>query len=146
MYCHNSVNFHFHISVCEWAGQNFVTFTRVKLCRRPEVNNEPAHFLTFMKNGVAFPSLGWHAAYQCPDQFQLLPGHWPAKRSWISWDFRKPDTLENNPSNTRNNMKSQIKKKELKYCFVELLIPALTILAAIRSYLSYWKGKNMNIH
>ena len=75
MYCHNSVNFHFHISVCEWAGQNFVTFTRVKLCRRPEVNSEPAHFLTFMKNGVAFPSLGWHAAYQCPDQFQLKEFH-----------------------------------------------------------------------
>ena len=28
----------------------------VKLCKRPEVNNEPPRFLTFINNGIAYPS------------------------------------------------------------------------------------------
>ena len=50
-------------------------------------------------------------------QCMQLSLSWPApasakEKSWISSDFQKPDLLENNPSNTRNNMKSQIKNKK----------------------------------
>ena len=45
------------------------------ICKRPEVNNEPTHFLTCM-NKKAFSSLDDMAcSYQCSDQFQLLSGH-----------------------------------------------------------------------
>ena len=37
------------------------------------MNSEPTHFLTFMNNGKAFPSLdGIACSYQCSDQLQLL--------------------------------------------------------------------------
>ena len=53
-------------------------------CKRSEVNSESTHFLTFMNNSKAFSSLdGMACSYQCSDQFQFLPGHWPAKRYWI---------------------------------------------------------------
>ena len=64
-------------------------------CKRPEVNTEPTHFLTPMNNGRAFSSLdGMACSCQCSDQFQFLPEHWPAKRYWISWDFKKPIYLK----------------------------------------------------
>ena len=54
-----------------------------------EVNSEPIHFLIFMNNSKAFSSLdGMACSYQCSDQFQFLPGHWPAKRYWI---LKKPN-------------------------------------------------------
>ena len=62
----------------------FLTFTWGKLCKKPEVDSEPTHFLTFMNNG-SFPSLDYMAwSQQCPDQPQLLTGHWQAKSYWIS--------------------------------------------------------------
>ena len=68
-----------------------------------------------MNDGKAFSS-SWHdgmtCSYQCPDQFQLLPGHYQAKTHWISRYPQKPNLLQNNTNDTRNNMKSQIKKKK----------------------------------
>ena len=53
------------------------------------MSTEPTHFLTLMNNGKAFSSLdGMACSYQCSDQFQFLPGHWPAKRYWI---LKKPN-------------------------------------------------------
>ena len=45
-------------------------------------NSEPAYLLTFMINGMTFRSLD---GMQLPvsDRYQLPPGHWQAKRSWI---------------------------------------------------------------
>ena len=54
-------------------------------------------------------------SYHFPEQFQLLTGHWQAKRCGISWDLQKPDLLEIHTSNTRNNMKPQIKNKNILY-------------------------------
>ena len=43
------------------------------LCKRYEVNSEPTHFLIFMNNGKAFPTLdGIACSHQCSDQLQLL--------------------------------------------------------------------------
>ena len=65
-------------------------------------------------------------SYQFTEQLQLLSRNWQAKRSWISWDLQKLDLLEKDPSNTRSNMKFEIKiKKKRKYLFVELLISKL---------------------
>ena len=75
------------------------------------MNSEPTNFLTFMNNDKAFSSLDGMPC-QCPDQFQLLPEHWQAKRYGISWDLEKRNLLENNSNNTRNNMKSQIQNKK----------------------------------
>ena len=84
-------------------------FTWVKLCKKPEMNSEPTQFLN---NGKVFPSLAdMTCSYQCPDQLLLLSRHWQARRYWISWDLPKPNLLENNPNNIRNNMKSQIKNR-----------------------------------
>ena len=88
----------------------FLTFTWVKLCKRPKVNSKPTHFLN---NGKVFPSLDdMTCSYQYSNQLQLLQGHWQAKRYWISRDLQKPDLSENNYNNTRNNMKSHIKNKK----------------------------------
>ena len=66
------------------------------------------------------PSHLWHGIdYQCPEQLQLLPGHW-SKRSCISGDLQRHNLFASNP--IRNNMKSQIKNK---ISIVELLIPTL---------------------
>ena len=35
-----------------------ITFTWIKLSQTPELNSEPAHFITFMNNGKVFPILG----------------------------------------------------------------------------------------
>ena len=40
---------------------------------------------------------------------------------------------------------SNLKQKEQKYKFVELLIPTFSLLA-INSYLFYWKGQTINNH
>ena len=62
-----------------------------------------------MNNGKAFPSLdGMACSNAWYDQSQFLPGHWQAKKYWISLDFQKPNLLENNPNKNRNNMKCQI--------------------------------------
>ena len=93
---------------------------------RTEVNSEPVHFHTFMDNGKAFLSLdGMACSCQCPEQLPLISRHWQAKRHWITSDLQKPKLLENNHSNTSNNMKSKQTQKEQKYTFVELLTPKL---------------------
>ena len=33
-------------------------FICIKLCKRPEMNNQPTHLITFIKNGKALSSLG----------------------------------------------------------------------------------------
>ena len=33
-------------------------FICIKLCKRPEMNSEPTHLITFIENGKALPSLG----------------------------------------------------------------------------------------
>ena len=41
--------------------------------------------MTFMNNGKAFPSLdGMACSNPWYDQAQFLPGHWQAKKYWIS--------------------------------------------------------------
>ena len=85
---------------------------------RCEVNSEPtwhSWIMIFMNvNGKGiFPGLdGMASSYSCHDQLQFLPGHWQAKRYRISWNIQKPNLLENNLSNSRDNMKSQIKNKK----------------------------------
>ena len=82
------------------------------ICKRPEVNSKPTHFLTFMSNDKAFFSLNDMAcSYLCSEQLLLLLGHWQGKRNWISWYLGKPNLLENNPNNTRNNIKTSLKFK-----------------------------------
>ena len=94
-------------------------------CKRPQLNIEPTHILTLMNNGKAFSNLdGMACSYRCPDQFQLLPGYWQAKRYWISWDLKKVNSFKNNLNNTSNNMKSQIQNKK-NGGTAELLIPTL---------------------
>ena len=57
-----------------------LALTWVKLSTRHEVSTELTHLLTLMNNGKTFSSLdGVACSYQCPDQFQFLPGHWQAK-------------------------------------------------------------------
>ena len=69
--------FHFYLNKTIW--------------KRPEVHSEHTHFLTFMNNGKVFSSLDYMTcSFQCFGQFQLLPGHWQAKRYWISWDLKNP--------------------------------------------------------
>ena len=80
------------------------------ICKRPELNSKPTHFLTLMNNDKAFFSLDG-MAYLCSEQFHLLLGHWQAKRNWISWYFEKLNLLENNPNNNRNNIKTSLKFK-----------------------------------
>ena len=63
-----------------------------KLNVRPEVSTEPTHFLTLMNNGKGFSSLDDMAcSYQCSVPANLF---------------------KYNLNDTKNNMKSQIKKKE----------------------------------
>ena len=77
------------------------------------MNSEPTHFLTFINNGKAFPSIyGITCSYQCLEQFQLLPGHWQEKRYWIPGDNQTPNLLDNYPNSIRNKMKFQIKTKK----------------------------------
>ena len=99
--------------------------------KRPEVNSEPTHFPTLMNNIKAFTSLdGMTCSYQCSDQVQFLPEHWPAKRYWISWDFEKQNLFKNNlpeiiyQEYNRNNIKSQILYQK-NGGIVELLMPTL---------------------
>ena len=74
------------------------------------MNSEPTHFLIFINNDKAFSSLdGMACNYHCSDQFQLR--QWQAKSYWISWELEKPNLLENNPYNTKNNINSQIQNK-----------------------------------
>ena len=81
------------------------------------MNSEAAHFLTLMNN-KKFSSLG----------DMQLPVSWPDSASIMALasHLRPSQTqfIKNNLSNTRNNMKSQIKnKKKQKYKFAELLMP-----------------------
>ena len=89
-------------------------------CKKPEVNSEPTHFLTFMNSSLDAMT----CSYQCSDQFQFLPGHWQEKRYWISLDLKKPNLFKSNLNNTRNNVRSQIQSKN-NFGIVELLIPTL---------------------
>ena len=92
---------------------------------RPEVNNEPTHSLTatFMNNGKAFPSFDCMQLPVWRQASQFLSGHWQVERYWISWDLQKPKFLENNPSNTRNNAKFQIKNKKIRSPSQHKLVP-----------------------
>ena len=65
------------------------------------MNSEPANFLN---NGKAFPSMKWHAAASVLTSFSFF--HDTGKpKGMASWDLQKPNLLENNPDNTRNNIK-----------------------------------------
>ena len=110
-----------------------LTFTWVKLCKRPDVNSEPTHFLTFMNNGKVFPSLG---IMQLPMPWPAPASNWPlaSQKYWIPWDLQKPDLLENNPIKIRSNMKSQI------------IITNIKQIISIDFYLFYWKVQVMNDH
>ena len=126
IYCYNNANF--TIAFLSEKKKNFLrckvhsvrhtslTFSCVKLCKWPEVNSEPtwrSWIIKFNNNGKAFPIFdGMGCSYSCHDQLYFLPGHWQAWRYRISWDLQKPNSLENNPNNSRNNMKSQIKNKK----------------------------------
>ena len=62
-----------------------------------------------MNNDKVFPSLDdMECSNLWPGQCQFLPGHWPAKNYWISSDLQKPNLLEYDLNNSRNNMKSEI--------------------------------------
>ena len=74
------------------------------------MNSESTHVLKFMNNGKTFPSLGG-MSYHYTKQLQLLLVHWEGKKYQISCDLQKFDLSENNASNIRNDMKSQIKNK-----------------------------------
>ena len=70
------------------------------MCKTPELNSEPTHFLTFMKK--CKPLMAW----------QIYQTNFSFYEYWISLDLQKPNLLENNPSNTRNKKKCQIKNKK----------------------------------
>ena len=99
IYCYNNANF----TIALLSEDNFFNmqshsarptylfnfYLSKIVCKRHEVNSEPTHFLTLMKNGKAFCSLdGIACSSRCSDQFQFLPGHWQAKKYWISWDLK----------------------------------------------------------
>ena len=96
-YCYNNTNFtipflgekdNFLRCKVHSVRHTSLTFTKVKLCKRPEVNNKPTHFLN---NGKTFLSLdNMICRYQCPDQFQLLP--WCSKPKCIGFHetFKNP--------------------------------------------------------
>ena len=93
---------------------------------------------------------GWHSAIRAMTSFSFYQGTGKPKGIGFLETFKKPiyQKIINNPNNSKNNTKSQIKKwKEQKYKFVESLIPTLNeIIIAINSYLFYWKRKIMNNH
>ena len=85
IYCYNNANFtiaflseddYFLRCKAHSVKQYLFNFYLSKIkCKRPEVNSEPTHFLTFMNNSKGFSNLGGMAcSYQCSDQFQFLPG------------------------------------------------------------------------
>ena len=88
--------------------------SKIKFKRPKSTMNQPiCHFLTLMNNGESFSSLdGMGYSYQCPDQFQYLPGLWQAKRYGISWDLKTPNLFKNNLNNTRNNVRPQIQNRK----------------------------------
>ena len=110
-----------------------LTFPRVKLCKKLEVNSGPTHFLLFMNNGKAFPSLdGMVCSYQCPDQ-QASTRSLESQKLLDFLRPSKPNLLENSPNNTKNN-KSKTKNKIKQKCtFVELLIPTLNKIISYHS-------------
>ena len=127
IYCYINANF----AIAFWSDKaiflrckfhsvryTYLTFTWVKLYKRPEVNSEPTWrslITIFMSNSKTFPSLDCMACgYPCYNLLQFLPGHWQAKSYWLYGDFQKPNLLENNTNNIRNNMKSQFKNKKNK--------------------------------
>ena len=48
---------HFFVRRINYFKHTTLTFTWVKLYKRPGLNSEPTHLLTFLNNGKAFPSL-----------------------------------------------------------------------------------------
>ena len=91
-------------------------------CKRSEVNTKLNHLLTLMNNGKTFSSLDDIAcSYQCSEQFQFLPGHWQAKRYWISWDLKTYEKIILITSGIVWGLKLKIKK----WWNVGLLIPTL---------------------
>ena len=83
-----------------------LTFTWVKLWKRPEVNSELIQFLTFMNNGKVYPSLDGMATSALTSFSSTAE-----LASQNILDFFRPlksNFFEKNPNNTRKNMKSQI--------------------------------------
>ena len=48
---------HFFVRRINYFKHTTLTFTWVKLYKRPGLNSEPTNLLTFLNNGKAFPSL-----------------------------------------------------------------------------------------
>ena len=94
--------------------------------------------------------IAWHSAIRAMTRFSFCQGIGKSKGIGFLETFKNPiyQKIINNPNNSKNNIKSQIRKwKEQKYKFVESLIPTLNkIIIAINSYLFYWKRKIMNNH
>ena len=70
-------------------------YLMVKLCKRPEVKNEPNYFLlcSFSSLGGMQLPLFWPASSRTLATSKVLDFLWPLE----------PNLLENNPSDTRNN-------------------------------------------
>lgn len=83
-----------------------LTFTWIKLWKRPEVNRELIQFLTFMNNVKVYPSLDGMATSGL-----ISFSSTTELASQNILDFLRPlksSLFEKNPNNTRKNMKSQI--------------------------------------
>ena len=111
-----------------WGGP----FTRMNLCKRPELNSEPFQLWYGISN-----------VYDMQLPVSSLP---PAStKALMQKDldfFQKLNLLVNIPSNSRNNMKSQIKKqKQPKFQFVELLIPTFNRSSSYQFPLALLEGK-----
>ena len=64
-----------------------------------------------MNNGKAFPEIEWHSATRTKINFNFYQGTGKPKGIGFLESFQKPNFLENNPNNSRNNKKSQIKNR-----------------------------------
>ena len=61
------------------------------ICKRPEVNSEPIHFLSFMNNGKAFPSFdGMACSYSALTNFSFCQGTDTPKVIGFRESFKNP--------------------------------------------------------
>ena len=111
------------------------TFTRVKLCKRLEVNSKPSHL--------------WYDISSVGGMQLLVSLLAPAStRTLAKKTFRNSVYLQIILVTPEAIWSLKLKKKP-KFQFVELLKPTCTKLkqkVAINSYLLYWKGKIVNNH
>ena len=112
------------------------TFTRVKLCKRLEVNSKPSHL--------------WYGISSVGGMQLLVSLLAPAStRTLAKKTFRNSVYLQIILVAPEAIWSLKSKKKQPKFQFVELLKPTCTKLkqkVAINSYLLYWKGKIINSH